>query len=406
MYFKTMKNVAIINTCDDGSTGKIGLNLLESFCEKGYNAYFFYGRGKKNRGERLYRIDTNLEFLIHALLSRITGLQGAFSLFATVRMIRKFKSKNIDTIFLLSPHGCYLNESLLFKYIIRNNIPLIYIMVDQYAYLGNCTNLPSCSKYKDGCGACPNIKAFPPSWFFDTCSTLLKRKERAYKLLNKVQFVGPQYVIDSSKDTILGRYMRTSVLDEAIDVSLYSPKETCELLVKHHISPDKKIILCVAPSNNPIKGAKFFIDVVKRFEKENGYVFIHIGYKTNAPLVQSSNFIPIPFVEQDEDLAKYYSLADLFVFPSICDTMSNTCIEAMSCGTPLLCFNVSGMPYLLDNTVGELVEVGDIAAMERVIRQCGKKNQSIINRCRKYALSRYDSRQYASKLISIADNLK
>ena len=36
-----MKNIAIINTVDRASTGKIGKGLLKNYLAKGYNAYFF-----------------------------------------------------------------------------------------------------------------------------------------------------------------------------------------------------------------------------------------------------------------------------------------------------------------------------------------------------------------------------
>lgn len=52
-----MKNIAIINNVDFGSTGQISLNLHRNLLAKGYRSYFCYGRGasptnssmKKNR---------------------------------------------------------------------------------------------------------------------------------------------------------------------------------------------------------------------------------------------------------------------------------------------------------------------------------------------------------------------
>ena len=49
-----MKNVAIINNGDRGSTGNISLNLHRELQDRGYKSYFCYGRGDK--GERYRQI--------------------------------------------------------------------------------------------------------------------------------------------------------------------------------------------------------------------------------------------------------------------------------------------------------------------------------------------------------------
>ena len=43
-----MKNIAIINNVDFGSTGQISLNLHRNLLAKGYRSYFCYGRGASN----------------------------------------------------------------------------------------------------------------------------------------------------------------------------------------------------------------------------------------------------------------------------------------------------------------------------------------------------------------------
>ena len=44
----------------------------------------------------------------------------------------------------------------------------------------------------------------------------------------------------------------------------------------------------------------------------------------------------------DEELAHYYSTADVFVFPSRTDTFGNVMLEAMACGTPVAAYPVTG----------------------------------------------------------------
>ena len=399
-----MKNVAIINTCDWGSTGKIAKGLLQNFKLKGFNAIFYYGRGKDSTSPDMVKIDNELDFAVHIFMTRLTGVQGGWSYRATKKLISSLISNQIDTIFIISIHGYYINEKMLYEYISSNNIRMILTMIDEYAYLGECTNEPECETYKKGYGKCPNIKKYPSSWFADGCEKVIKRKKDCYSKLNNAVFVGPEFLVKNCRESFLGKFMNSSILDEAIDLKLYSPKDSSSLRAKHNICENQKVILCVAPSTNPMKGSSFFWDLARRFEEDDSFVFIHIGYRSSDKSTLPSNLIPISFVEKDEDLAYYYSLADLFVNPSLADAMSNTCLESLACGTPLLCFDLSGMPYLMDNTVGTLVTPKNVDELEKVIRNTPFKSLEMINKCRLYAELRYDNAKYADKLISIANN--
>lgn len=396
-----MKNIAIINVVKDRSTGKIAKNLLDNLSQKGYEVVFFYGRGDKSDDERFFRIDTPFESYLHAFLARLTGLQGFFSYAATKRMLNQFKRMQIDTVILINPHAYYLNERLLYSFISKNNLRFVNIIPDEYAYLGKCAVKAPCDRYKTGCGKCPNIHRYPESWFFDTCSVIMQNKEKCYRGLNRSMFVGPGFVIDNLRKSYLGKFMPSTVLDEAIDIELYQPRDPTELRKRLGIRKEKIVILCIAP---PYKGVEYFKAVAMHYKNNEKYFFVHVGKDSEE--VELSNYKHICYVKENADLAVYYSMADLFLFPSLADTMSNACLESLSCGTPLLVFNISGMPYLLDETVGTMVEPKSIEQLIQVVSQTQKKTESVIKRCREYAEKRYDSRKYADKVTKILENIE
>lgn len=408
-----MRNVAILNNGLRGSTGNIAKNLHRDLLDRGYNSILCFGKGSSVNDANLYRIGNDWTLRIHAFLTRLTGLQGFFSVIATNRLLGLFKKRSIDTVYIVCIHGYYLNEKKLYRYVADNNIRLVHIMIDEYAYTGKCAYRNGCNRYLSECGNCPNKKEYPTSYFIDGSSWVFRMKKSAYSRLVNSVFVGPEYVVQEAKKSSLFKNTyphgpKLKVLDEAIDMDIYYPRNTEMLRNNLGIDGSKLIISCVVPydgSPNDRKGGRFFIELARRFENDSRYVFIHVGYRNKNKEDLPSNYIPIGYIYDQNLLAEYFSIGDLFVFPSLLDTMPNACLDALACGTPLLCFDTSGMPYIASQDVGTFVDPRNIDSMSKVIQATIKKSPAVIDRCRQYALKRYDARSYNEKLISIAEVL-
>lgn len=394
-----MNNVAIINVVTDKSTGKIAYGLYNDLKMKGYNVRFCYGRGGTIDDKDCYRIDSKLEILTHVLITRFLGLQG--SVLATLRLISFLRRNHVDTIFLLNINGYYLNENLFFSYAARCGIRIIYLMIDEYAFLGRCCYNNGCTRYLVGCGKCPKARSlYPRSYFFDTSRVRFKIKSKWYKRLGEIVFVGPEYVINKAKTSPLMENLELEVLDEAINTDFFYPRDTENLREKLGISRDKIVVVCIAPYPDERKGGQYFVDLANSLKNSSRYTFVHVGV-AREKRIETNNYIPIGYITDQEELAEYYSIGDIFLFPSIDDTMPNTCLEALACGTPLLCFNISGMPYLGDERVLTLVEPKRIDKLVEALESLSKKSLNCINICREYAVNRYDQKRYYAKLESL-----
>lgn len=402
-----MKKIAIINTSLNLSlsTCKLSVGLQEHLIGSGYDVLYCYGRGQHNDSEKLYRIDKPWQVKLHALLSRITGFQGVFSILPTYRLIRHLKKKSIDTIYAGTLHGYYVNEPMLLKYIAKNDISFVYMLFDEYPFLGRCCYSKDCTNYMKGCGNCPYIKDYPMSLFFDSSKTVYRWKEKYYKAIRRIAFVAPKFVYTNSLKSPLTHYVKPYSVDFGIDLNKYCPKDTQDLRRKLCIPDDKLIIVCIAPSAYPEKGSVYFKQLAERFVSDDRYIFVHVGYTDNDKESLPSNYIPIGYVYDQNELTEYYSLGDLFVFPSLVDAMPNTCIEALACGSPLLLFNTSGMPYLADDTVAYYVEPKNVEQMEAVVKGVKKKDQVRIKECRDYACRRYDKQKYFEALRKIGEEM-
>ena len=83
-----MRILYINSVCKSGSTGKIVYSLYTSVNEHGGEAAVCYGRGAELREKNIYKFGLDAETVLHAGLTRITGLTGCFSALSTRRLLR------------------------------------------------------------------------------------------------------------------------------------------------------------------------------------------------------------------------------------------------------------------------------------------------------------------------------
>lgn len=392
---------AVFNTfAKDKSTGKIAYGLFSYLRGQGHDVRFYYGQGNVYNEDGLNYVGSKMESKIHIGLSRVTGLPGCYSCRSTKRVIKDLDSFKPDVVYLFNIHGYYLNEYRMLSYLKDKHIRTIYTMLDEYPFMGKCGFSMECDHFLNGCHHCPRLKAYPASYFFDTAHYLAMKKKEVYDDFQELTFVAIQYTLDRASESYILKGRNTYAADEAIDVRKYYPRNCDKLRARLDIPKGNKIIVCIAVYPDDRKGAQFYLEAARNLERRKDITFVHVGYggdKSKCP----SNYIPISYVANQEELCEYYSLGDLLCFPSLSETIPSTCLESLACGTPILVFNISGMPYIADKSCSYMVEPKDVESMVKVIKDIPLKNEKIISTCRDYATARYDNRKYYEKLESL-----
>ena len=88
-----------------------------------------------------------------------------------------------------------------------------------------------------------------------------------------------------------------------------------------------------------------------------------------------------------EELAEYYSMADVFVNGTLEDNFPTTNLEALACGTPVITFDTGGSPESLTEACGRVVPKGDVEALTRAVlkeRQEPKSRDACLQRAERY----------------------
>lgn len=101
------------------------------------------------------------------------------------------------------------------------------------------------------------------------------------------------------------------------------------------------------------------------------------------------------------NVESWLGAADVFVLPSHFEGLSNSLLEAMSCGLPVVSACVSGSEDIFAETdVGELVEIGDVQALAEALHRLladPARRAACGLRARQYADTRYSLRRVAQE---------
>ena len=137
--------------------------------------------------------------------------------------------------------------------------------------------------------------------------------------------------------------------------------------------------------------------------KEDWY-FIIVGAKEvekNIP----RNMLVVPYTESQDELAEIYSLADVFVLGSKMDNYPTVCLEANSCGTPVVGFDVGGVKETIFPKMGEVVPYGDDELLEKTIVKWINKKKNFSDKMLKEVRKKNSKERMTEDYLSLYEEI-
>lgn len=353
-----MKVLLLDVNCKYSSTGKIVYDLYTQLRADGHEAAIGYGRGPLVEGENIYRFSPKWEVYLHALLTRLTGYTGCFSPVATKRLIRFIEEFRPDVVHLNDMHGYFVNIIPLMNYLKRKGIKTVWTFHCEFMYTGKCGYAYECDKWKTECCSCDHVRDYPQSIFFDHTRKMFLKKREAFQAFDNLVIVSPSQWLSARIKRSFLNDKRIVAIYNGIDTQIFYRRDTARLRKQLDLK-NEKVVLAVAPnllSEN--KGGDHVLQIAQKMKLKN-IKFVMVGIK-ELNRAFDNNIVPIGFIKDQDLLAEYYSLADVFVICSKRENFPTTCIEALCCGTPVVGYDVGGTAETAQDECGKFVQYGMI----------------------------------------------
>lgn len=347
-----MKVIQINSVYNFGSTGRLVKEIHEDLLNNGHKSYVIYGRGNKTEhtDKKIYRIGSKFEQFNHLLLTRIWDRHGFGSYNSTQNMLELIDSISPDLIMLHNIHGYYLNIRLLFLFLAKKKIKVVWLFHDAWPLSGHSAHF---DLTREGLIPIKNSSFFqkfeyPASYALNQSRRNFIEKKTLFSSIKDLTIVAPSYWLTSiiKKSYLKDRSVVT--INNGIDLKEFKILDKKNSKKSQFIN--KKIILGVASVWTKKKGLDIFNELADKITDE--YQIVLIGVREKDKKKFSNKIITLNRTENIYELVNYYNAAYVYVNPTFEDNFPTTNLEALACGTPVITFNTGGSPEALDANSG------------------------------------------------------
>ncbi len=234
--------------------------------------------------------------------------------------------------------------------------PVVWTLHDENPYTGGCHYTAGCTKYREDCKDCSqlNDNRYQIPYYN------LKNK---LNLWNKnLTIVTPsKWLAACAKTSRAFKDLRVEVIPNSLETDIFKPKEKKIAKEKLGISPHTFTLLFGARDTKEkrkgffklLEAMKYCLqdNTFKNLAKKNSIKILTFGIPQKDLEKLPIKIKSIGYVNGNEKLSTIYSASDIFILPSLEDNLPNTVLESMACATPVIGFQVGGLPDMIQHGV-------------------------------------------------------
>ena len=229
--------------------------------------------------------------------------------------------------------------------------PIVWTLHDSWAFTGICHFFYDCKRYEESCGCCPMLHSDNPN---DFTNQIWKIKNRIYKNCN-LHIVTPSNWLGNcaTKSSLFSRFP-LSVIPNGINTQLYKRLPVTEAREGLGLDADKHYLLfgAVNAASDSNKGFDLLIASLKQLKQIDNKQIELLVFGAEQPSCKLNFDFPTTYmgiIRDENKLVHIYNSADVVIVPSRSENFSNTILESLSCGTPVVAFDIGGNSDLIEH---------------------------------------------------------
>lgn len=331
---------------------------------------------------------------------------GAFSLNYGGLKIHKLKKINqTNIIYIHWINNNFISLKSLAK-IIKTNKKVVIFLHDMWFLTGGCHHSFGCNKYESFCFKCPNLTN---NFILDLAKINFSKKKYIYSLNKDLIFISPsKWMLSCAINGGLTKNFKNVLIPNFVDTNIFKPiikNQDINLMINLH--RNKKILLFGAEnaSTNPFKGWNLLKESLKILNLEI-YLFTFGDLSFEKHIGTNITIINFGYLNNEKKLIELYNSVDLFLMPSLAESFGQSAIESLSCGTPVVAFNIGGLKDIIIHKYnGYLAKENNINDFADGIKWVLKNERKLINNCRNSAVSKFSKEKIINSHINLINRI-
>ena len=274
---------------------------------------------------------------------------------------------------------------------------IFFLCADYSPMSGGCHFTGDCDRFSKGCGECTAFHSKNP---YDFSWWNVQYRKRVYDKVRPV-VIGNSYMKKFFFDrSYLLKSVATIAERPFVDTNFFHPLDVPTLRKKYKIVNEIEFIIAYGAQgvDDPRKGYAYLIEALNLFYKrlsprERSKVLLLVIGKNGDRIKKMIpfNLLSLGYIPF-EKLSEFYSLADVFVCPSVNDAGPSMVGQSIACGTPVVGFEMGALlDWVKDKGTGYCSALRDSNSLadniQRIYGMSESERTSLSNHCRKVALS-------------------
>lgn len=290
--------------------------------------------------------------------------------------------------------------------------PIVWTLHDMWPFTGGCHYDDECGRFQQSCGNCPILSSGSDH---DLSRHIWERKRKSWRDVPIVIVATSHWLADMARSSSLFKDRRIEVIPNGLDIDRYKPLDKRAARDAYGLPQGRHLVLFSAynVTTDKRKGNQFLVPALKKMAQAGwGEKAELVVIGASAPENPPDLGMKVHYMGHFQDEISQvllYSAADITVAPSMQENLSNTVMESLACGTPVVAFDIGGMPDMIDHQrsgyLARPFESDDLAAGIVWVLENKARHVMLAQHARQTVVERYALKTVASRYLALYQDI-